>query len=109
MNLTDHNIHSSCFQVILPGDVSNAEVGGASAVSKAFQVGGALNQSDVWLLLWEDGVSIHPINRNTQQPMSFKLSMLHHHGNTNLRHSGMKLCLVLLDISEHKNTKTEIK
>ncbi|XP_037830410.1 arf-GAP with Rho-GAP domain, ANK repeat and PH domain-containing protein 1 [Kryptolebias marmoratus] len=65
-------------KVILPGVVSFAEVGGAIAVSKVVEVGGALNQSDAWLLLWEDGVSIHPVNRNAQS-FCFELSALSHH------------------------------
>lgn len=73
-------------QVILPGGVTYAEVVGASAVSKVVQVGGALNHSDAWLLLWEDGVSLHPINRNTQQAVSFELSALSHHGNKGFYH-----------------------
>lgn len=74
--LQNHMIH--ILKVILPGGVTYAEVGGASAVSKVcmVDVGGTSNQSDVWLLLWEDGVSIHPVQRDTQPALSFELSML---------------------------------
>lgn len=85
VNLTlryDYNL-SSCFQVILPGGVSYAEVGGASAVSKVcvVEVGGTSSHSDAWLLLWEDGISVHPIHRNTQQPLSIELCTLSSNGN----------------------------
>lgn len=85
VNLTlryDYNL-SSCFQVILPGGVSYAEVGGASAVSKVcvVEAGGTSSHSDAWLLLWEDGISVHPIHRNTQQPLSIELCTLSSNGN----------------------------
>ncbi|KAM4727169.1 arf-GAP with Rho-GAP domain, ANK repeat and PH domain-containing protein 1 isoform 2-T2 [Anableps anableps] len=75
-SLQNHLVH--ILKVILPGGVSYAEVGGASAVSKVcmVDVGGTSNQSDAWLLLWEDGVSIHPVKRDRQQALSFELSML---------------------------------
>lgn len=68
--------------MILPGGVSYAEVGGASAVSKVcvVEMGGTSSQTDVWLLLWEDGVSVHPVNRQTQQSLMMELSALSHHG-----------------------------
>ncbi|XP_047235773.1 arf-GAP with Rho-GAP domain, ANK repeat and PH domain-containing protein 1 isoform X2 [Girardinichthys multiradiatus] len=74
--LQTHLVH--ILKVILPGGVSYAEVGGASAVSKVciVDVGGTSNQSDAWVLLWEDGVSIHPIKRHSQQVLRFDLSML---------------------------------
>ncbi|XP_059207922.1 arf-GAP with Rho-GAP domain, ANK repeat and PH domain-containing protein 1 [Centropristis striata] len=65
-------------KVILPGGVSYAEVGGASAVSKVVEMGGASSHSDAWLLLWEDGVSVHPINRHTE-PLRIDLSTLSRH------------------------------
>lgn len=70
------------FQVILPGGVSYAEVGGASAVSKvcAVERGGSSSPCDVWLLLWDDGISIHPVNRQTQQPVKLELSALTRYG-----------------------------
>lgn len=70
--------------MILPGGVSYAEVGGASAVSKVFviEVGGASSDSDAWLLLWEDGVSVHPVHRHTQATLTMELSALCHHGNS---------------------------
>ncbi|XP_034538919.1 arf-GAP with Rho-GAP domain, ANK repeat and PH domain-containing protein 1 [Notolabrus celidotus] len=70
---------SHILKVILPGGVSYAEVGGTSAASKVsvVEVGGA--SSDAWLLLWEDGVSLHPVNRNTQQPVRMELNALSHH------------------------------
>lgn len=73
---------STFFQVILPGGVSYAEVGGASAVSRVcvVEVGGASSHSDAWLLLWEGGASIHPVNRGTQQPLKIELSALTRHG-----------------------------
>lgn len=72
---------SSCFQVILPGGVSYAEVGGALAVSKVcvVEVGRTSSHSDAWLLLWEGGVSIHI---HKQQALMMELSMLSHHGNS---------------------------
>lgn len=71
------------FQVILPAGVSYAEVGTAIAVCKVcvVGVGGSSNPSDAWLLLWEDGVSIHPINKQTQQAVMMELSMLNVSGN----------------------------
>nr|XP_046266473.1 arf-GAP with Rho-GAP domain, ANK repeat and PH domain-containing protein 1 isoform X2 [Scatophagus argus] len=77
--LLSHLVH--ILKVILPGGVSYAEVGGASAVSKVrvVEVGGASSYSDTWLLLWEDGISVHPINRDTQQTLRMELSMLSHH------------------------------
>ncbi|XP_038144260.1 arf-GAP with Rho-GAP domain, ANK repeat and PH domain-containing protein 1 isoform X1 [Cyprinodon tularosa] len=79
-SLQNHLVH--ILKVILPGGVSYAEVGGASAVSKVCiaDIGGTSNQSDAWLLLWEDGVSIHPVKRDTQKALSFELSMLNHKG-----------------------------
>lgn len=70
--------------MILPGGVSYAEVGGASAVSKVsvVEVGGASGHSDAWLLLWEDGVSIHPVHRHSQQRLAMELSVLTRHGNS---------------------------
>lgn len=69
--------------MILPGGVSYAEVCGASAVSQVcvVEVGGASKQSDAWLLLWEDGVSVHPVHKNTQQALNMELSALNRHGN----------------------------
>ncbi|XP_076605795.1 arf-GAP with Rho-GAP domain, ANK repeat and PH domain-containing protein 1 [Chaetodon auriga] len=68
-------------KVILPGGVSYAEVGEASAVSKVFviEVDGASCNFDAWLLLWEDGVSVHPIDKKTQQTLRMELSALSHH------------------------------
>ncbi|XP_026166081.1 arf-GAP with Rho-GAP domain, ANK repeat and PH domain-containing protein 1 [Mastacembelus armatus] len=68
-------------KVILPKGVTYAEVGGASAVSKVcmVEVGGASKQSDAWLLLWEDGVSIHPVHRHSQQVLRMELSTLRYH------------------------------
>lgn len=73
----------SYFQVILPGGVSYAEVGGASAVSKVcvVEVGGASSQSDAWLLLWEDGISVHPIFRPAQHTLKMDLREIISHGN----------------------------
>lgn len=75
---------STFFQVILPGGVSYAEVGGASAVSKVcvVEMGGAPSHSDAWLLLWEGGASVHPVNRHTQQTLKMELSALTRHGNS---------------------------
>lgn len=77
------------FQVILPRGVSYAEVGGASAVSRVclIEVGGATSHSDAWLLLWEDGVSVHPVHRQSQQAVRIELSMLSHHGNSLANHT----------------------
>lgn len=75
---------NSCFQVILPGGVSYAEVGGASAVSKVciVELGRASNHPEAWLLLWEDGVSIHPVHRESHESLTIDLGMLSHHGNS---------------------------
>ena len=69
--------------MILPGGVSYAEVGGASAVSTVcvVEVDGTSNQSDAWLLLWEDGVSIYPVNRHSWEALKIELSRLSHYGN----------------------------
>ncbi|XP_041808379.1 arf-GAP with Rho-GAP domain, ANK repeat and PH domain-containing protein 1 [Chelmon rostratus] len=77
--LLSHLVH--ILKVILPGGVTYAEVGGASAVSKVFviDVDGASSHSDAWLLLWEDGVNVHPIQRQTQQTLRMELSALSHH------------------------------
>lgn len=68
--------------MILPGGVSYAEVGAASAVSKVcvVEMGGTSSQTDVWLLLWEDGISVHPVNRQTRQSLTMELSALTRHG-----------------------------
>lgn len=70
-------------QAILPGGVTYAEVGGASAVSKvcAVERGGTSGRCDVWLLLWEDGISVHPIDRQTRQPLRMELGALTRYGN----------------------------
>lgn len=70
-------------QVILPSGVSYAEVGGASAVSKVcvFEVGGASHQTDAWLLLWEDGISVHPVVRDAEQTLRLELSEITSHRN----------------------------
>ncbi|XP_041657650.1 arf-GAP with Rho-GAP domain, ANK repeat and PH domain-containing protein 1 isoform X2 [Cheilinus undulatus] len=77
--LMSHMIH--ILKVILPGGVSYAEVGGASAASKVsvMEVGGVSSHYDAWLLLWEDGVSVHPVNKNTQQTITMELSTLSNH------------------------------
>ncbi|CAJ1063215.1 arf-GAP with Rho-GAP domain%2C ANK repeat and PH domain-containing protein 1 [Xyrichtys novacula] len=75
--LQSHLVH--ILKVILPGGVSYAEVGGASAASKVSLVGVGGASSEAWLLLWEDGVSVHPVNRNTQQPVGMELSTLSRH------------------------------
>ncbi|XP_045896923.1 arf-GAP with Rho-GAP domain, ANK repeat and PH domain-containing protein 1 isoform X2 [Micropterus dolomieu] len=76
--LLDHLVH--ILKVILPPGVSYAEVCGASAVSKVcvVEVGGASTQSDSWLLLWEDGISVYPVHRQTRQTLRMELSMLSH-------------------------------
>ncbi|XP_043996523.1 arf-GAP with Rho-GAP domain, ANK repeat and PH domain-containing protein 1 isoform X2 [Gambusia affinis] len=75
-SLQNHLIH--ILKVILPGGVTYAEVCGASAVSKVCKVdvGGASTQSDAWLVLWDEGVSLHPVERAGQRSLSFPLSML---------------------------------
>ncbi|XP_028322114.1 arf-GAP with Rho-GAP domain, ANK repeat and PH domain-containing protein 1 isoform X2 [Gouania willdenowi] len=77
--LLNHFIH--ILKVILPGGVSYAEVGGASAASKVtvVDVGGGPPHLDAWLLLWEEGVSIHPIHRHSQQCVKMELGALSHH------------------------------
>lgn len=80
--LSDHLVH--ILKVILPGGVSYAEVGGASAVSKVciVELGSASNHPEAWLLLWEDGVSIHPVHRESHESLTIDLGMLSHHGNS---------------------------
>ncbi|KAK5917584.1 hypothetical protein CgunFtcFv8_002420 [Champsocephalus gunnari] len=77
--LLSHLVH--ILKVILPGGVSYAEVGGSSAVSRVrvIEVGGAPGQTDCWLILWEDGVSVHPVLKNTLQPLSVDLSSVRNH------------------------------
>ncbi|KAG8008355.1 Arf-GAP with Rho-GAP domain [Nibea albiflora] len=77
--LLSHMVH--ILKVILPGGVSYAEVCGASAVSQVcvVELGGASKQSDAWLLLWEDGVSVHPVHKNTQQALNMELSAVNRH------------------------------
>lgn len=72
----------SCFQVILPGGVSYAEVCGASAVSKVCVMEGssASCQSESWLLLWEDGISIYPAVRGLQPILKMELTAVRRHG-----------------------------
>ncbi|XP_055082584.1 arf-GAP with Rho-GAP domain, ANK repeat and PH domain-containing protein 1-like [Periophthalmus magnuspinnatus] len=66
-------------KVILPSGVSDAEVGGALAVSKVcvVEMGVHSSQSDAWILLWVGGVSLyqkqsclqlHPITRHEMDP-----------------------------------------
>ncbi|KAM9846712.1 arf-GAP with Rho-GAP domain, ANK repeat and PH domain-containing protein 1 isoform 2-T2 [Aulostomus maculatus] len=78
-DLMTHMLH--ILKVILPQGVSYAEVGGAIAISKVcgVVVHGASLLSNAWLLLWDDGISIHPVHRHTQQPLRIELSMLRHH------------------------------
>ncbi|XP_034088103.1 arf-GAP with Rho-GAP domain, ANK repeat and PH domain-containing protein 1-like isoform X1 [Gymnodraco acuticeps] len=77
--LLSHLVH--ILKVILPGGVSYAEVGGSSAVSRVrvIEVGGAPGQTDAWLILWEEGVSVHPVLKNTLQPLSVDLSAVRNH------------------------------
>ncbi|KAK2827900.1 hypothetical protein Q5P01_018934 [Channa striata] len=78
-DLLSHLVH--ILKVILPGGVSYAEVVGASAASRVclVEVAGASSDSDAWLLLWEDGVSIHPVHRHTQPTLRTDLSEITHH------------------------------
>ncbi|XP_072315786.1 arf-GAP with Rho-GAP domain, ANK repeat and PH domain-containing protein 1 [Eucyclogobius newberryi] len=57
-DLLSHYYH--ILKVILPSGVSDAEVGGASAVSKVcvVEMGTRSSQSDAWILLWVGGVSL---------------------------------------------------
>lgn len=63
--------------------MSYAEVGLASAVSKVcvFEAGGASHQTDAWLLLWEDGISVHPVIRDAEQTLTLELSEITSHRN----------------------------
>ena len=54
------------------------------------EVGGASTQTGAWLLLWEEGVSVHPINRRTQV-LRMELSMLSQHGNRSFRSAAAML------------------
>ncbi|KAM9788515.1 arf-GAP with Rho-GAP domain, ANK repeat and PH domain-containing protein 1 [Neosynchiropus ocellatus] len=78
-DMLTHLVH--ILKVILPGGVSYAEVGGATAVSKAcvLEMGGASQHTDAWLLLWEGGVSIHPTVRHMQPTLQIDMSMLSRH------------------------------
>ncbi|XP_020797435.2 arf-GAP with Rho-GAP domain, ANK repeat and PH domain-containing protein 1 [Boleophthalmus pectinirostris] len=75
--LLSHYYH--ILKVILPSGVSDAEVGGALAVSKVcvVEMGVRSSQSDAWILLWVGGVSLHqkqsclqlhPITRHEMDP-----------------------------------------
>ncbi|XP_076026611.1 arf-GAP with Rho-GAP domain, ANK repeat and PH domain-containing protein 1 [Genypterus blacodes] len=65
-------------KVILPVGVSEAEVGGASAVSKVciVEVGGAMKHTEAWLVLWEGGVSVYSASTHSQCALNIKLEML---------------------------------
>ncbi|RVE63437.1 hypothetical protein OJAV_G00136170 [Oryzias javanicus] len=80
-NSTDEMLEHLVYilKVILPAGVSYAEVGSATAVCKVcvVGVGGTSNPSDAWLLLWEEGVSVHPVNKQTEPAVMMELSMLH--------------------------------
>uniref|UniRef100_A0AAQ4Q079 Arf-GAP with Rho-GAP domain, ANK repeat and PH domain-containing protein 1-like n=1 Tax=Gasterosteus aculeatus aculeatus TaxID=481459 RepID=A0AAQ4Q079_GASAC len=77
--LLSHLVH--ILKVILPGGVSNEKMVGASAVSKVrpVDVGGSSSHSDAWLLLMEDGVSLLPVHKHTQQTLMMDLDMISHH------------------------------
>ncbi|XP_016891590.1 arf-GAP with Rho-GAP domain, ANK repeat and PH domain-containing protein 1 isoform X2 [Cynoglossus semilaevis] len=77
--LTSHMVH--ILKVILPGGVSYAEVCGASAVSKVCVMEGnsASCQSESWLLLWEDGISIYPAVRGLQPILKMELTAVRRH------------------------------
>lgn len=95
--------------MILPGGVSYAEVGGASAVSKVciVEVGRASNHPEAWLLLWEDGVSIHPVHRESHESLTIDLGMLSHHGNS-LCLLSMGLYVVLVNSVDVEGTHVDL-
>ncbi|XP_037324361.1 arf-GAP with Rho-GAP domain, ANK repeat and PH domain-containing protein 1 isoform X2 [Pungitius pungitius] len=76
--LLSHLVH--ILKVILPVGVSNEIMVGASAVSKVcvVDVGGSSSHSDAWLLLMEDGVSLQPVHKPTQQTLMMDLDMISH-------------------------------
>ncbi|XP_071369447.1 arf-GAP with Rho-GAP domain, ANK repeat and PH domain-containing protein 1-like [Centroberyx affinis] len=80
--LLSHLVH--ILKVILPGGVSEREVGGALAVSKVcvMEVGGASEHSDAWLVLWVGGVTVYPAHNQTKQTLRTKLDTLTRYGKT---------------------------
>ncbi|XP_029029918.1 arf-GAP with Rho-GAP domain, ANK repeat and PH domain-containing protein 1 isoform X2 [Betta splendens] len=77
--LLSHLVH--ILKVILPEGVSYPEVVGAFAVSKVclVDVAGDSSRSDAWLLLWQDGISVHPVQRQSQQNLRVDLGQLTYH------------------------------
>ncbi|XP_019747482.1 arf-GAP with Rho-GAP domain, ANK repeat and PH domain-containing protein 1 [Hippocampus comes] len=74
-----HLVH--ILKVILPAGVSYAEVCGAVGVSKVrvLEDGGASDNSEAWLLLWDGGVSVHRVRRDAKHTLKMELSALSHH------------------------------
>ncbi|XP_057675990.1 arf-GAP with Rho-GAP domain, ANK repeat and PH domain-containing protein 1 isoform X2 [Corythoichthys intestinalis] len=74
-----HLVH--ILKVILPSGVSYAEVCGAVGVSKVcvLEDSGASDNSEAWLLLWDDGVSVHRARRGSKQALKMELGTLSHH------------------------------
>ncbi|XP_077448186.1 arf-GAP with Rho-GAP domain, ANK repeat and PH domain-containing protein 1 isoform X2 [Stigmatopora argus] len=74
-----HLVH--ILKVILPSGVSYAEVCGAVAVSKVcvLEDSGAPDNSEAWLLLWDDGVSVYRARRDAKPSLKMELGALGHH------------------------------
>ncbi|XP_037125322.1 arf-GAP with Rho-GAP domain, ANK repeat and PH domain-containing protein 1 isoform X3 [Syngnathus acus] len=78
-----HLVH--ILKVILPAGVSDAEMRRALGVSKVHVVedggsGGASENSEAWLLLWDGGVSVHRARRGSKKTMlKMELSALSRH------------------------------
>ncbi|XP_049598018.1 arf-GAP with Rho-GAP domain, ANK repeat and PH domain-containing protein 1 isoform X2 [Syngnathus scovelli] len=77
-----HLVH--ILKVILPAGVSDAEMRRALGVSKVHVVedggGGASENSEAWLLLWDGGVSVHRARRGSKKTMlKTELSALSRH------------------------------
>ncbi|KAJ0062178.1 hypothetical protein NL108_017422, partial [Boleophthalmus pectinirostris] len=83
--LLSHYYH--ILKVILPSGVSDAEVGGALAVSKVcvVEMGVRSSQSDAWILLWVGGVSLH------QKQSCLQLHPITRHGESVQSHATVSL------------------
>ncbi|XP_029925434.1 arf-GAP with Rho-GAP domain, ANK repeat and PH domain-containing protein 1 [Myripristis murdjan] len=78
--LLSHFVH--VLKVILPVGVSEEEVGRALGISKVcvVEVGGASDHSEVWLVLWEGGVSVYSTHPHTQQTWRTTLEAITNYG-----------------------------
>lgn len=98
------------FQVVLPSGVSYAEVGGASAVSKVcvFEVRGASHQTDAWLLMWEDRISVHPVIKDAKRTLMLELSEITSHRNLLFFLFAVQECNVLITSTLYSFSEKEL-